>query len=45
MPWLVSNTPASSVVTGRGRMVCTGAPVATSVPAMLSNPRQGNDRS
>ena len=35
----------SSMLTGRGRMVCAGAPVATSVPAMLSKPRQGNDRS
>ena len=35
MPWLVSNVPVSAVVTGCGRYVCTGAPVAVSVPTML----------
>ena len=45
MPWLVSTTLLSVVVTGCGRSVCTGAPVTASRPAMLSEPRTGKDRS
>ncbi|HET6186335.1 MAG TPA: hypothetical protein VFE59_04970 [Trebonia sp.] len=45
VPWLVSKTPLSTVVTGCGRRVFTAAPVATEVPAAGSNPRTGNDRS
>jgi hypothetical protein len=45
VPWLVSKTALSTVVTGCGRRVSTGAPVAASVPAPISNPRTGNERS
>ena len=45
VPWLVSNTPLSVVVTGCGRKVSITAPVATSRPASASAPRTGKDRS
>jgi hypothetical protein len=45
VPWLVSNTPLSVVVTGCGRKVLTTAPVATSRPTPGSAPRTGKDRS
>ncbi len=45
VPWLVSNTPLSTVVTGRGRRASAVAPVRVSVPAAASKPRTGKDRS
>ena len=45
VPWLVSNTPLSTLVTGRGLRVSAVAPVSVSVPAAASKPRTGKDRS
>jgi hypothetical protein len=45
VPWLVSNTPLSTLVTGRGLRVSAVAPVSVSVPAPVSKPRTGKDRS
>ena len=45
VPWLVSNTPLSTVVTGRGLRVSATAPVRVSVPEPKPKPRTGKERS